>query len=256
MKPVSYHLQLAPKEPMANPKAFEMLWSAAPTVSIGVVTANLLSLGTEIALLERTCAKLAHFDVMDGCYCPMMTVGPPFIKAVKTSLLKDVHLMVEEPLGKVAEFVSVGADIVTIHPDACSNPHRVLQYLRSLTNANDPERGIVRGIALNPGMPLEVIDPLLDEIEMISLLAVNPGWGGQKYIPSTNARIERVQRMIADSGKEIILCVDGGITRENVAAVAATGADLIVAGSAVFDGKAPEPNARFVLEAVATAVRS
>jgi len=228
-----------------------MLRAAAPTVSVGVVTANLLALGSEIALLERTGAKLVHVDVMDGCYCPMMTVGPPFIKALKTSLLKDVHLMIDEPLEKVAEYVAVGADIVTIHPEACSQAHRVLQKLGQLANANDSARGIIRGVALNPGTPLEVLDPLLDELELISLLAVNPGWGGQKYIPATNARIARVQRMIADSGKDIILCVDGGITKENIAAVAATGADLIVAGSAVFDGKTPEANARFMLEAVA-----
>jgi ribulose-phosphate 3-epimerase len=240
---------------MANSRGFELLRSAAPTVSIGVVTANLLSLGSEILLLESTGAKLAHFDVMDGCFCPMMTVGPPFIKAIKTSLLKDVHLMIDEPLEKVAEYVTVGADIVTIHVEACSNVHRVLQKLGTLKNVNDPERGVVRGIALNPGTPLEAIDPLLDEIEMISLLAVNPGWGGQKYIPSTTARIGRVQHMIAGSGKDIILCVDGGITKDNIAEIAATGTDLIVTGSAVFDGKAPEANARFMLETVA-AVRA
>jgi ribulose-phosphate 3-epimerase len=234
-------------------KAFQLLRAAAPTASIGVVTANLLSLGAEIAMLERTGARLAHFDVMDGCFCPMMTVGPPFIKAVKTTLLKDVHLMIADPLEKVAEYVAVGADVVTIHPEACSQPHRVLQKLGQLTNSNDPERGIVRGIALNPSTPLEVLDPLLDELEMISVLAVNPGWGGQKYLPTTNARIARVRRMITDSGKEIMLCVDGGITKDNVAAIAATGADLIVAGSAVFDGKTPEANARFMLEAVAKA---
>ena len=215
---------------MPNDQAFQMLRSAAPTVSVGIVTANLLSLGPEIALIERTGAKLAHIDVMDGCYCPLMTVGPPFIKAIKTSLLKDVHLMIQEPLEKVAEYVAVGSDVITIHPEACSQVHRVLQKLGQLTNANDPERGIVRGVALNPSTPLEVLDPLLDEIEMVTLLAVNPGWGGQKYIPSTNRRIARVQRMIADSGKDILLCVDGGITKENIAAVAATGADLIVAG--------------------------
>jgi ribulose-phosphate 3-epimerase len=236
---------------MANPKGLELLRAAAPTVSIGVVTANLLSLGSEIALLERTGAKLAHVDVMDGCFCPMMTVGPPFIKAIKTSLLKDVHLMIEEPLEKVAEYIAVGADIITIHVEACSNVHRVLQKLGTLTNANDAGRGIVRGVALNPGTPLEALEPLLDELEYILLLAVNPGWGGQKYIPSTTARVARVQRMIAASGKNIILGVDGGITKENIAEVAATGADLVVTGSAVFDGKTPEANARFMLEAVA-----
>jgi ribulose-phosphate 3-epimerase len=238
---------------MANSKGLEMLRAAAPTVSIGVVTANLLLLGSEISLLERTGAKLAHVDVMDGCFCPMMTVGPPFIKAIKTSLLKDVHLMIEEPLEKVAEYVAVGADIVTIHVEACSNVHRVLQKLGTLTNVNDAERGIVRGVALNPGTPLEALEPLLDELEYIVLLAVNPGWGGQKYIRSTTGRIARVQRMIADSGKNIILGADGGITKENIAEVASTGVDVIVAGSAVFDGKTPEANARFMLEAVSAA---
>jgi ribulose-phosphate 3-epimerase len=238
---------------MATHKGFEMLRACVPTVSVGVVTANLLSLGLEIELLESTGAKLAHIDVMDGCYCPMMTVGPPFIKAIKTSLLKDVHLMIADPLEKVAEYVAAGADIVTIHPEACAQVHRVLQKLGTLTNSNSPERGVVRGVALNPSTPLEVLDPLLDDIEMVSVLAVNPGWGGQRFIPSTTARIARVRRMIADSGKNIILCVDGGITRDNIAQVAATGADLIVAGSAIYDGKSPEANARFMLEAVAAA---
>jgi ribulose-phosphate 3-epimerase len=238
---------------MSNSNGLELLRAAAPTVSIGVVTANLLSLGSEIALLERTGAKLAHVDVMDGCFCPMMTVGPPFIKAIKTSLLKDVHLMIEEPLEKVADYVAAGADIITIHVEACSHVHRVLQKLGTLTNVNDGERGIVRGVALNPGTPLEAIEPLLDEVEYILLLAVNPGWGGQKYIPATTARIARVQRMIADSERNIILGVDGGITKENIAQVAATRADLIITGSAVFDGKAPEANARFMLEAVSAA---
>ncbi|MDR3676830.1 MAG: ribulose-phosphate 3-epimerase [Acidobacteriota bacterium] len=240
---------------MGNCNALELLRAAAPTVSVGVVTANLLTLGTEIKLLEQTGAKLAHVDVMDGCFCPMMTVGPPFIKAIKTSLLKDVHLMISEPLEKVAEYVAVGADIVTVHVEACSNVHRVLQKLGSLTNANDPERGVVRGVALNPGTPLEALEPLLDELEFISLLAVNPGWGGQKYIPSTTARIARVKRMIAESGKNIILCADGGITKANIAEIAATGVDVIVAGSAVFDGKTPEANARFMLDAVAAVGR-
>ncbi|MGO8819141.1 MAG: ribulose-phosphate 3-epimerase [Terriglobia bacterium] len=237
---------------MANSKGFELLRAAAPTVSVGVITANLLSLGSEISLLERTGVKLAHVDVMDGCFCPMMTAGPPFIKAIKTSLLKDVHLMIEEPLEKVADYVAAGADIITIHVEACSHAHRVLQKLGTLTNVNDVARGIVRGVALNPGTPLEALEPLLDELEYILLLAVNPGWGGQKYIRSTTARIGRVQRMIADAGKNIILGVDGGITKENIAEVAATGADLIVTGSAVFDGKAPETNARFMLDEVAS----
>ena len=175
-------------------KGLELLRAAAPTVSIGVVTANLLSLGSEIALLERTGAKLAHVDVMDGCFCPMMTVGPPFIKAIKTSLLKDVHLMIRGAAGE-------GGGVRRRGRGHRHDSSRVLlatcigccKSSGQLTNANDPERGVVRGMALNPGTPLEALDPLLDELEMISLLAVNPGWGGQKYIPATTARIARVQ---------------------------------------------------------------
>ncbi len=237
---------------MANHKGLELLRAAVPTVSVGVITANLLSLGSEISLLERTGVKLAHVDVMDGCFCPMMTVGPPFIKAIKTSLLKDVHLMIHEPLEKLADYVAAGADILTIQVEACSHVHRVLQKLGALTNVNDAERGIVRGVALNPGTPLEALEPLLDEVEYILLLAVNPGWGGQKYIPTTTARLACVRRMIADSGKHIILGVDGGVTKENIAQVAATGAKVIVTGSAVFDGKTPEANAKFMLNAMPT----
>lgn len=233
-----------------QPTTAQLLRAASPTLSVGILTANLLSLGSELAVLERAAVKLAHIDVMDGCFCPMMTVGPPFIKALKTPLLKDAHLMINEPLEKVADYVAAGADIITVHPEACSHPHRVLQYMRSLTNANDAARGIVRGAALNPGTALEVLEPLMDDLEMILLLAVNPGWGGQKFIPSTMGRIAKTQKLIADSGRDIVLGVDGGITRANVAEIVKTGVDLIVTGSAVFDGKAAEENARFMLEAL------
>jgi len=241
---------------MTIPTACHLLRESSPVVSVGILTADLLSLGSELSLLERSGVKVVHVDVMDGCFCPMMTVGPPFIKALKTSLLKDVHLMIDEPLNKVADYVAAGADIITIHPEACSHVHRVLQQLRMMKNANDPERGLVRGVGLNPGTPLEVLEPLLDELEMILILAVNPGWGGQKFIPSTKGRIEKARRIIAASGREIILAVDGGITRDNIADVAALGVDLIVTGSAVFDGKAAEANARFMLGEVRKAVGS
>jgi ribulose-phosphate 3-epimerase len=235
---------------MGASTAFDVLRESAPVVSVGILTADLLSLGSELGLLERCGVKVAHVDVMDGCFCPMMTVGPPLIKALKTPLLKDVHLMIDEPLTKVGDYVAAGADIITIHPEACSHVHRALQQIRQMKNANDPERGLVRGLGLNPGTPLEVLEPLLDELEFILILAVNPGWGGQKFIASTRGRVEKTRHMIAASGREILLGVDGGITRDNIADVAALGVDLIVTGSAVFDGKAAEANAKFILEAV------
>jgi ribulose-phosphate 3-epimerase len=238
---------------MAEGKSLKRLLNEAPSLSVGILTADLLNLGSELRLLEEAGAKLVHVDVMDGVYCPWMTAGPPLIKALKTPLLKDVHLMVHEPLGKVREYVEAGADIVTIHPDASAHPHRVLQEMGGMENVNDRERGIIRGVALNPGTPLETLNPLIDELEMVLLLAVNPGWGGQKFAKSTFGRIEEVKKMIAESGKEILLCVDGGITKGNVAEIARTGVDLVVAGSAVFDGKAARENAREMLQVVAEA---
>jgi ribulose-phosphate 3-epimerase len=235
---------------MSGKTTLQILRESSPNVSIGILTADLLSLGSELQLLERVGAKLVHIDVMDGVFCPMMTVGPPFIKALKTPLLKDAHLMIDNPLEKVAEYAAVGADIISIHPEACPQPHRVLQHMRSLTNANDPARGIIRGVVLNPSSPLEMLEPLLDEVEMISILAVNPGWGGQKFFPSAFKRIERTKRMIEESGKDILLGIDGGITKTNIGEIARTGVDMIVTGSAVFDGKAAEANARFMLDTV------
>ena len=235
---------------MTDRPIMKLLRDTCPAVSVGIVNANLLSLGSELALLERLGAEMVHVDVMDGCFCPMLTVGPPFIKALKTRMLKDVHLMIHDPLAKVADYVAAGGDIVTIHPEACSQPLRVLQYMKTLTNTNDPARGIARGIALNPSTPLETLEPLMDEVDMILILAVNPGWGGQKFFASAYKRIERAKRMIGDSGHDVLLCVDGGITKANIAEIVRTGADLFVAGSAVFDGQAAEANARFLLEAV------
>ena len=238
---------------MAEGSSLKRLRKEAPVLSVGILTADLLQLGGELKLLEEAGAKVVHVDVMDGVYCPRMTAGPPLVKAIKTPLLKDVHLMIQEPLEKVREYVAAGADIVTIHPDATAHPHRVLQELGGMENANDPARGLIRGVALNPGTPLETLSPLMDEVEMVLLLAVNPGWSGQKFAASTFGRIEQVKEMIEASGREILLAVDGGITRNNVTEIAKTGVDMVVAGSAVFDGKAARENARQMLQAVAAA---
>ncbi len=234
-----------PESPTVN-----LLREIAPTLTVGILTADLLALGAELALLEGTGAQLVHVDVMDGCFCPMMTVGPPFIKALKTPLLKDVHLMVREPLAKIADYVEAGADIISVQIESDPYVQRALQQIREMTNANDPARGIVRGIALNPGTPLEMLEPLLDDVALVSILAINPGFRGQGFFPSTFRRIERVPQMVAKSSRRILVSVDGGVTKKNIAEVARTGVDLIVTGSAVFDGKSPQENAKFMLAAV------
>lgn len=232
-----------------NP-AMRLLRGYCPTLSAGILTADLGNLESQVALLERAGAHLVHFDVMDGCFCPPITFGPPVVKAVKTSLLKDVHLMIADPLEKVKDFVAAGADIITVHVESCRHIHRVLQIMGSMINANDPERGLIRGVAVNPGTPLEAIEPLLEEAELVLLLAVNPGWGGQSFIPATNDRIARVKQMVSEAGHDILLAVDGGVTRSNISEIAKTGVDIVVAGSAVFDGKAPEENVKLMLAAL------
>jgi ribulose-phosphate 3-epimerase len=227
-----------------------LLKSLSPTISVGMITADLMALGSELELLARTGVRLVHVDVMDGCFTPMMTVGPPLIRAMKTPLLKDVHLMIRDPLEKLGDFVAAGADIVTVHAESCTHIHRVLQQLGAMTNANDPARGLVRGIALNPGTPLEVIEPLLGEVELVLVLAVNPGFSGQSFIGAAMDRLAKARRMIAAAGREILLGVDGGITRGNIATFAGAGVDIVVTGSAVFDGKAPADNARYMLDAL------
>jgi len=235
---------------MPDRPLLEQIRKASPLISVGILTADLMSLGLDLKLMETAGVKLLHVDVMDGCFCPMMTVGPGFIKAFKTPLLKDVHLMIEEPLEKIDSYVAAGADMITVHVESCRHIHRVLQKLGQMTNANDPSRGILRGIALNPGTLLEAIRPLIDEVEMVFLLAVNPSWGGQKFISSTEGRLSRLRQMLSEAKKDILIGVDGGITRDNIKDVARMDVDIIVTGSAVFDGKTPLENAKFMISAV------
>ena len=219
----------------------------APQLSVGILTADLGRLDDELRRLEAAGMVMVHTDVMDGVFCPMLTVGAPFVAAQRTSLLKDVHLMIDEPLEKVGMFVKAGADMLTFQVESARNPHRVLQVLGDASNANHPSRGIVRGIAVSPGTPLEVLPPLLDELDYVMLLAINPGWGGQRFLHATETRLARVRAMVAAHGRPILVGVDGGVTKANIATVAAMHPDVIVTGSAVFDGTPEvEANARFM----------
>ena len=234
---------------MQTKALFDQLAQKAPLISVGVLSADLMSLGSDLELLERAGVELLHFDIMDGCFCPMMTVGPGFVKAFKTTLLKDVHLMIDEPLDKLEDYVAAGADMVTVHVESCRHTHRLLQKLGEMTNANDPASSILRGVALNPGTPLETVLPLIDEVEMVFLLGINHGWGGQKFIASTGRRLGQLKEIIAAAGREILTGVDGGITQDNISDVAQMGADIIVTGSAVFGGNTPLEGAKFMISA-------
>jgi ribulose-phosphate 3-epimerase len=204
-----------------------------------------MHMGDELGRLEAGGADFVHIDVMDGCFCPQLTAGPPVIGALHTKLKKDVHLMIDEPLEKVRAYVDAGAAMLTFHVEASRHPHRVLQALGS---------SVTRGIALNPGTPVSAVEPLLDDAELVLVLAVNPGWGGQRFAPGTERRLAAVRELIERSGRSLMLGVDGGVTRDNVGSIAAMGVDLIVAGSAVFDGGDVAANLRQLRAGAARAV--
>ena len=235
---------------MSEGTLHHFLHRVAPTISVGMLTADLANLGRDMALLEGTGVPIVHFDVMDGCFCPATTVGPPVVAAVETSMLKDVHLMIEAPLRKVGDYVKAGADMVTVHVESERYVRRTLVELGAMENANDAERGILRGVAINPGTPVSALEPLLDVVDYVLVLAVDPGWGGQRFGAPTPERVAQIRSLVEEHGSQILVGVDGGVTRANIAEVAATGADIIVTGSAVFDGVDPAGNAAFMLDAV------
>jgi ribulose-phosphate 3-epimerase len=216
------------------------LIDSGPNLSVGILTADLLRIGDELTALDGAGVHTVHVDVMDGVFCPQATFGPPLVKVLPDRFIKDVHLMIDEPLSKVRAYVDAGADILTFHVESTRHPHRVLQ---SLLGA-----GVVRGVAINPGTPVVALQPLLDELELVLILGVNPGWGGQSFIPSSEARIAEARALV--DRRTVVIAVDGGITKANVEQIASLGADLIVTGSAVYDGKAPAQNARAMLESV------
>ena len=197
-------------------------------IAPSILSADFAKLGAEVAAIAAAGADYVHVDVMDGHFVPNITIGSAVMKALKphAALPFDVHLMIAPVDPFVAEFAAAGADIITFHPEAGPHPHRTVQLIKSL--------GVKAGISLNPATSLDVLDYLLPELDLVLVMSVNPGFGGQSFIPATLAKLAAARRLIDDSGLPIRLEIDGGVKLDNIAQIAAAGADTFVAGSAIF----------------------
>lgn len=210
-------------------------------LSPSILSADFAKLGEDVARTAQAGAGYIHIDVMDGAFVPNISFGMPVIKAIRpvTDKVFDVHLMIEEPARYIKEFVDAGADMITVHVEACKHLHRTVQLIRSF--------GIKAGVVLNPATSLSSIEEILPEVDMVLLMSVNPGFGGQKYIAATTDKIRRLRQMICERHLNVDIEVDGGVTLDNIDMLIEAGANIFVAGSAVYKGSI-EDNVKGFLE--------
>ncbi len=197
-------------------------------IAPSILSANFAKLGEEIREVEEAGADLIHVDVMDGHFVPNITIGPLIVEAIRpvTKLPLDVHLMIKNPDQYIPQFANAGADIISVHVEECVHLHRTIQLIKSF--------GIKAGVVLNPATSIESLGVILDDLDLVMLMSVNPGFGGQSFIPSVLAKIEKLSQQIKERQHSIEIMIDGGINTETAKGAVAAGATILVAGNAVF----------------------
>lgn len=213
-------------------------------IAPSILSADFAKLGEDVKKIEKYGADLVHIDVMDGKFVPNITFGIPVVKSIRSysNLLFDVHLMIEEPSKFIDEFINVGADIITVHYEADRHIDRTINYIKS--------KNVKAAIALNPGTPVSLIKDLIPSLDMVLIMSVNPGFGGQKYISYCTNKIKELRELSEKLNKELLIEIDGGVTCHNIKEISESGADIVVAGSAVFKNGEIEKNIKVLREAL------